>query len=533
MKKRVLISDDLSTEAAAIFRRAEGLEVDVKVGLPAAELAQIIGNYDALAVRSATKVTADLIAKAPRLKVVGRAGSGVDNIDLAAATRRGIVVMNTPGGNTVTVAEHTFAMLLSLARHIPAATASTKGGRWEKKKFQGRELFNKTLGVVGTGNIGSVVVQRALAFRMKVLAYDPFLSAEAAAKLGVELVSFDDLLGRADVVTVHVPLTDQTRHLFGATALAKMKRGALLVNCARGGIVDEQALAESLRAGHLGGVALDVFEQEPPAKDHPLFAFDNVVVAPHLGASTEEAQANVAVAIAEQMVDYLVTGTVRNAVNMPALTTEMQKALGPALVLAQRLGALAGQLFAGPIASVELDFAGELAQQTTAPLTAAALKGLLACYMDEPINEVSAPALAKERGIRVTETRTAEAEDYAQQVTLRVQAPGGGVVVSGAIVGKREPRVVRVGPFEIDAPLSGTLVVIHNADKPGVIGAVGTALGEAGINIAQFALARGSANDGAFALINIDGAAAEPVLAKVRQLPNVRRVQQVSLERMA
>src|SRR5438477_5365904 len=342
---RILISDDLSAEAKAILERIPGAQVDVRVGLKPQELREIIGGYEALAVRSATKVTKEILEAAQKLRVIGRAGTGVDNIDLAAASRRGVVVMNAPGGNSVSVAEHTVALLLALARQVADASQSTRGGKWEKKKFaSGRELFGKTLGVIGTGNIGALVVQRAKSFGLKVIAYDPFLSAEAAAKLGVELVELADIFKRADAITLHVPLTEQTRNMIAAPQLQQMRRGALLINCARGGLIDEKALADSLRSKHLGGAALDVFETEPPPADHPLFGCENFIATPHLGGSTEDAQQNVAVIVCEAMVEYLTTGTIRNAVNVPSVSGEVLERLGPFLRLGEKLGSFAGQL---------------------------------------------------------------------------------------------------------------------------------------------------------------------------------------------
>ncbi|HVE84160.1 MAG TPA: phosphoglycerate dehydrogenase, partial [Myxococcales bacterium] len=401
---KVLVADDLSAEGVEILRSGKGLEVDVKVGLKPAELKAIIGDYDALAVRSATKVTAEIVEAGKGLKVIGRAGVGVDNVDLEAANKRGIVVMNTPGGNTITVAELTVAMMMAISRHVPQATASVKGGKWEKKKFQGREMFGKTLGVIGIGNIGSVVVDRCLGMKMKVVAYDPFISDAAARDMGCELVTLDELFRRSDYVSIHVPLTDQTRNLVGKDALAKMKKGAFLVNCARGGIVDEQALHDALSSGKLGGAALDVFAEEPVKPDHPLLKLDGFICTPHLGASTEEAQQNVATALAEQMVDFLCQGTIRNAVNVPSVSRELLEQLGPWLHLGRTLGALAGQLSPEGITQVEVAVCGDVGQYPVKPITVQVLKGLLSQF-SENVNEVNAPVFAKERGIQVTEQR--------------------------------------------------------------------------------------------------------------------------------
>jgi D-3-phosphoglycerate dehydrogenase/(S)-sulfolactate dehydrogenase len=526
MASKVLISDDLSPAAVKVLRDA-GLEVDVKVGLKPEELERIIDGYDALAVRSATKVTKQLLERAAKLKVIGRAGVGVDNVDLEAATRRGVVVMNTPGGSSVTVAELTVAMMLALARHIAQATASVKGGKWEKKKFQGHELAGKTLGVVGIGNIGSVVVERCIAMKMRAIAYDPFISPEAAAKLGVTLVDLDGLWKQADVISLHVPLTEQTRNLVGTKVLSQMKPTALLVNCARGGIVDEKALAEALAKGTIAGAALDVFDKEPPAADHPLFKLDNFICTPHLGASTEEAQAAVAVAIAEQLALFLAQGVVKNAVNVPSVPKEILERVGPFLSLAEKLGSLAGQLVPAGVYEMRLEFAGEISSLPQRPITAQAMKGLLKHFMDVPVNEVNAPAIARERGIGVREERTAESSDFASLLTLTVRGQGGAATVAGTIFGKRDARIVRVNQFDIDAVPEGEVIAIENDDAPGVVGNLGTTLGSAGVNIARIALARDAATRTAFSLVNVDSPAGPEVLERLRKLPHIRSARQM------
>jgi D-3-phosphoglycerate dehydrogenase/(S)-sulfolactate dehydrogenase len=528
MAPRVLVSDDLSPQAVRILADA-GFEVDVKVGLAPAELERIVGGYDALAVRSATKVTARLLEKAERLKVVGRAGVGVDNVDLDAATRRGVVVMNTPGGSSVTVAELALAMILSLYRHVPSATASVKAGRWEKKRFQGREIAGKTLGVVGIGNIGSVLVDRARAMKMRVVAFDPFITPEAAAKMGAALVDLDTLWREADVVSLHVPLTDKTRHLVDARTIARMKKGAILVNCARGGIVDERAVADALASGHLGGAALDVYEQEPPPADHPLFERDNLVCTPHIGASTEEAQEAVAVAVAEQLVAYLRDGVVRNAVNVPGLPKEVLDQLAPYLPLAEKLGALAGQLAPAGPAEVAVEVAGELAAVPMRPLAARALVGLLRRFLETPVNEVNAPSIAKERGIHVREVRSAEPHDWASLVTVVVRGQGGETLVAGTVYGKREARIVRVNGFRVEAVPDGHVIVCENDDAPGVVGNLGTALGAAGVNIARISLSRLEDRSGAFSFLNVDSAPSAETLERLRALPHVRSVRAIVL----
>ncbi|HUL57941.1 MAG TPA: phosphoglycerate dehydrogenase [Anaeromyxobacteraceae bacterium] len=528
MAHRVLVSDDLSPEAVRILRDA-GLEVDVKVGLKAEELAEIVAGYDALAVRSATKVTAKLLERASRLKVVGRAGVGVDNVDLEAATRRGVVVMNTPGGSSVTVAELALAMILALSRHVAAATASVRAGKWEKKRFQGRELAGKTLGVVGIGNIGSVLVERAAAMKMRVIAYDPFIGPDAAAKLGARLADLDTVWRESDVVSVHVPLTDQTRHLVNAQTLARMKKGALLVNCARGGIVDERALAEALASGHLGGAALDVFEKEPPPADHPLFAQENFVCTPHIGASTEEAQSAVAVAVAEQLALFLTRGEVRNAVNVPSLPRDVLDQLGPWLPLAEKLGSLAAQLGPAGPREVAVAVAGDLGAVPLRPLSARVLVGLLRDALDTPVNEVSAPAAARDRGLTVREERSNEPHDYASLLTVTLRGQGGEVTVAGTVYGKREARIVRVDGFRVEAVPEGDVILCENDDAPGVVGNLGTALGAAGVNIARISLSRLEDRSRAFAFLNVDSAPSQAILDRVRALPHVRSVRAIKL----
>ncbi len=528
MSHRVLVADDLSPEGIEILRGA-GLEVDVKVGMKPDELEAVIADYDALVVRSATKVTARILEKAGRLRLVGRAGVGVDNVDLPAATRRGVLVMNTPGGSSVTVAELAVGMILALSRHIAQATASIKGGKWEKKRFQGRELAGKTLGVVGIGNIGSVVVDRCLGMKMKVVAYDPFISPEAAVKLGAELVSLDDLWARSDVISLHVPLTEQTRDIVNARTIARMKPGALLVNCARGGLVDEAALAEALAAGRLGGAALDVFQKEPPPADHPLLKLDNFICTPHLGASTEEAQAAVAVAVAEQMALYLSRGVVKNAVNMPSLSPEALQQIGPYLSLAEKLGSLAGQLAPQPVEEVKVEFAGDLASAPHRTLTAVVLKGLLQHFLEAPVNEVNAPGVAKERSIAVREESTAEAHDYVGLLTVAVRGRGGEAIAAGTVFGKQEARIVRVNQFRLEAVPEGEIILCENDDSPGVVGNIGRVLGDAGVNIARISLSRDEARVAAFSLINVDSRPDSQVIEKLRALPHVRAVRQIWL----
>ncbi len=528
MSHRVLVADDLSQEGVEVLRLA-GLEVDVRVGMKPDELERVIGDYDAIAVRSATKVTERVLERATRLRVVGRAGVGIDNVDLEAATRRGVVVMNSPGGSSVTVAELAVGMMLALSRHIPQATASMRAGKWEKKRFQGHELAGKTLGVVGIGNIGSVVVDRARSMKMNAVAYDPFISAETAGQLGVELVTLEELWARADVISLHVPLTDQTRHLVNAATLARMKKGVLLVNCARGGLVDEAALAAALASGQVGGAAFDVFDQEPVSPENPLLRLDGFICTPHLGASTEEAQAAVAVGIAEQLAAFLTRGEVRNAINVPSMSREARERFGPYLRLCEKLGALAAQVGPGRVREVRVAYAGEVVEAPQRLLTAGVLKGLLSAVEAAPVNEVSAPGIARDRGIAVLEERVAGHQDYASLVTVTVGGAGGESVVAGTVFGHRDARIVRVNQFRVEAVPEGNIIVCVNDDSPGVVGNIGTVLGSAGVNIARISLSRDESGAAAMSLLNVDSEPATAVLEALRSVPHVRDVRRIRL----
>lgn len=528
MAHSVLVADDLSTEAIDHLR-SRGIHVDVRVGLAPAALAEALGAHEGLLIRSATRVTAGLLERATRLRVIGRAGVGVDNVDMEAATRRGVLVVNTPGGSSTAVAELALALLLAASRHLVAATESVKGGRWERKRFQGRELAGKTLGVVGIGNVGSALVSRAQAMHMRIIAYDPFISPEAAARMGVRLVELDELWGEADVVSLHVPLTDQTRNLVDASALARMREGAILLNCARGGLVDEGALAAALASGRLRAAAFDVFAEEPPPPGHPLLKLDNFICTPHLGASTEEAQSAVAVAVAEQVASFLLDGVVLNAVNAPGLPKEILDRLGPYLPLAERLGHLAAQLAVGAFGEVEVEVAGELAAAPTRPLTARALVGLLRGFLDVPVNEVNAPAVARERGIAVREVRSEEPQDYASLVTVRLRGQGGEIVVAGTVYGKRDARIVRVGDFRVEGVPEGPAILCENDDRPGVVGNLGGALGAEGVNIARISLSRRDDRGVAFSFVNVDQAPSAALLARIRALPHVRWLKAITL----
>jgi D-3-phosphoglycerate dehydrogenase len=522
MSPKVLISDALSPAAVQIFKD-RGVEVDFQptLGKDKDKLTHIIGNYDGLAIRSATKVTAKMLANARNLKVIGRAGIGVDNVDIPAATARGIIVMNTPFGNSITTAEHAITMMLALARQIPQADQSTQAGKWEKNRFMGVEITGKTLGVVGCGNIGSIVADRAIGLKMKVIAYDPFLSPERAVNLGVEKVELDDLLRRADFITLHTPLTDKTRNVIDATAIEKMKKGVRIVNCARGGLADEAALRAALDSGKVAGAAFDVFTTEP-ANENPLFGHPNVVCTPHLGAATTEAQENVALQVAEQMSDYLLRGAISNAVNFPSISAEEAPKLKPFIALAEKLGSFAGQLTETGLGTVRITYEGAVAGMNTKALTSAALAGLLRPMLQD-VNVVSAPIVAKERGIVVEET-TREAEgDYESLITVTVTTERQSRHVSGTVFADGRPRIVNIKGIRMDAEFGPSMIYITNLDKPGFIGRFSSTLGEAGINIATFHVGRESAGGNAIALIEIDGELPESVLAAVRALPQVQQ----------
>ncbi len=514
---KVLISDDLSPRAAEIFRE-RGVDVDVKVGLKPDQLKGIIGDYDGLAIRSATKVTKDILESAINLKVIGRAGIGVDNVDIPAATAKGVIVMNTPFGNSITTAEHAIAMLLSLARDIPQATTSTRAGKWEKSRFMGIEVTGKTLGIIGCGNIGSIVADRALGLKMKVVAFDPFLTEERAKALGVEKVDLDELLGRADFITLHTPLTDQTRNILDKVALAKCKAGVRIVNCARGGLIVEDDLKAAVESGHVAGAALDVFAVEP-AKDSPLFALEQVICTPHLGASTTEAQENVALQVAEQLSDFLVGGAVGNALNMPSLSAEDAPRLRPYLKLAEQAGSFAGQLIEGSVSSISIAYEGDVAGLNTRPLTAVILKGLLGRQMDS-VNMVNAPVVAKERNIKVSESRSDQVSDYQTVVRVTVEADGITRSVAGTLFGDK-PRIVSVDGLPTEAELTPQMLLVRNQDKPGFIGNLGRALGDAQINIASFYNGRATAAGQAICLVGVDEHIDESILRKIGALPNV------------
>jgi D-3-phosphoglycerate dehydrogenase / 2-oxoglutarate reductase len=524
---RVLISDELSPRAVEIFT-ARGVEVEMMTGLAPDALKQVIGRFDGLAVRSATKVTKPLLERASKLKVIGRAGIGVDNIDVGAATQRGIVVMNTPFGNSITTAEHAVAMMFALARQLPAADRSTQAGKWEKSRFMGVELFGKTLGVIGCGNVGSVVADRALGLKMKVVAYDPFLSAERARTLGVEKAELDELFARADFITLHTPLTDATRNIIDARALAKMKPGVRIINCARGGLVVEADLKAALDGGHVAGAALDVFPVEP-ARENILFGREDVIATPHLGASTTEAQENVALQIAEQMSDYLMNGAVVNALNMPSLSAEDATRLRPYLRLVEALGSFAGQLVEADIEGVEIEYCGHAAELNVKPLTAVALTALLAPQLDT-VNMVNVPLVCRERDIRVSETRCNDTFDFHTLVRLRVTSQHRVRGVAGTLFGGDRARIIGIEGIAMEAELGPHMLYVRNKDKPGFIGNLGRALGEAGVNIATLHLGRSAPGEDALCLVQLDQPLADGLIDRVRQIPNVVMAKQLRFQ---
>lgn len=521
---KVLVSDNLAPVGAQILRDA-GLEVDIKTGMSPEELKKEIAQYDGLVIRSATKVTAEIIEAAEKLKVVGRAGIGLDNVDVPAASKRGIVVMNAPDGNATTAAEHALAMMMALTRNIPQATARLKAGGWDKKKFQGREVTGKTLGIIGIGRIGAIVANRSQGLHMKVIAYDPHMPKDLVDKLGVELVSFDDLCKRADYISVHVPLTKETRKLVSADAFRMMKKDAMFIDCARGGVVDEEALYEALRNKEIAGAALDVFEKEPTSLETtPLLGLDNFICTPHLGASTAEAQENVAVTIAEQMADYLLNNTVVNAVNVPSVSAEVLSKVRPYVSLAEMLGSFHMQIAKGSVEEVNIEFIGDLASMVTSPITVAFLKGLFTPILKDAVNFVNAPMIAKERGIRVTESKTAESDDFTNLLSIKVKTSEDENVLAGTVFGKKEPRLVRLNTFRLEALPDGPMLFVQNLDVPGVIGALGVTLGKEGVNISRMTVGREEGNGDHtrnIILLNTDSLVSKEQLEKVKKLENI------------
>jgi D-3-phosphoglycerate dehydrogenase len=525
---KVLVSDALGDAGVQIFRDTAGIDVDIKTGLAPRELEAIIAQYDALVIRSATRVTEEILEAGKKLKVVGRAGIGLDNVDIPAATQRGIVVMNTPTGNVVTTAEHAIAMMMALTRNIPQGTLSLKAGRWDKKKLQGREVFNKTLGVIGFGKIGSIVADLAKGLRMRVVVYDPFVVPRQIEKAGFENVTLDELYQRADYISVHVPKLKETTGLLNKAAFAKMKDGVMIMNCARGGIVNEDDLQEAMQSGKVAGAALDVFENEPPGACR-LFELDRIICTPHLGASTQEAQTNVAVAVARQIIDYLLNGTIVNAVNVPSVTGELLKKIGPYMAVGDRMGCLQAQLADGPVKDVTIEYTGDFKGMDMTPVSTSILKGLLTSMVSDAVNFVNAPVVAREMGIQVIESTTSEAEDYTHLITLRVRTDAGENIVAGTIIGRSDIKVVKINNFRLELVPEGHILLIFNQDRPGAIGGIGTTLGRHRINIGRMYV--GQEKDGARNIIFLQTDTPVPpdVLAELRSAELVDSVTPLEL----
>lgn len=525
---KILVSDALSDEGLGILKNSKDFVVDVKTGLKPAELKSIIGDYDALLVRSATKVTQEIIDAGGKLKIIGRAGVGLDNVDLKAATAKGIVVMNTPGGNTISTAEHTMTMILALSRNIPAADLSMKKGEWKRKDFMGVELYNKTIGIMGLGRIGMEVAKRCLAFGMRVKAYDPFLSKEVADQVGVELVAKEDIYKNADYITVHVPLTEETTGMISDKQFEMMKSGVRVINCARGGIVNEEALARAIESGKVAGAALDVYTEEPP-KDLKLAKVNNMVLTPHLGASTEEAQVNVAIEIAHQVADALSGKGIRNAANYPSVDSETYHVLQPYINLCEKLGSFTSQISDGAIHEVNIVYCGDIARHDTAPLTMALMKGLLAPILQDTVNFINSMALAKERGIRVTESKSQQAEEFVTLISLELKTDKETHRVAGSLFTKTEPRIVKIDEFYVEAIPVGCMLIMHNWDKPGIIGNLGTLMGEYKINIAAMSFGREKQGGRALTVLNVDSCVSADVLERVKKLPHIFSAKAVQL----
>lgn len=525
---RILVSDNLAESGIEKLKEVPEFDVEVNTSLTQEELRQIIKEYDALVIRSGTKVSADIIEAAVNLKVVARAGIGLDNVDIGAASKHGVVVMNTPEGNVITTAEHTIAMLLSISRNIPQANASLRAGKWEKKRFRGKEVFNKVLGIVGVGRIGRVVADRAKALRMNVIGFDPYISSEVIGNLGIEGVSLDELYARSDYITVHTPMTQETRNLINAEAFKKMKRGVFILNCARGGIVNEEDLYGAIQSGIVAGVALDVFIKEPPV-DNPLLGLEQVVCTPHLGASTDEAQENVATAVADQVIDYLVRGTIRNAVNAPNIDGAVLTRLRPYLTLSEKLGSLIMQITRGAIEEVSIEYIGEVTSVETQPLTISILKGMLSPILGDMVNFVNTPIHVKERNIRVTESMRNEAEDFTNLISVYVKTSEDENLVAGTIFGKKDARLVRINDFRLEAAMEGHLVLIYNIDTPGTIGAIGSCLGRHHINISMMDVGQVLERGQNIIFLRTDTPVPQHVVDELLAMENVNVVQVLEL----
>lgn len=525
---KVLVSDSLSEEGLKVLKDEKELQVDVKLKLSPEELKAIIKDYDALVVRSSTKVTKDIIDAAAKLKVIGRAGVGLDNVDAEAASKRGIIVMNTPAGNTISTCEHTWSLMLSLSRNVPQSNASLKEGKWDRNKYMGVELYGKTLGIIGLGRIGTEVAKRAMAFGMKVIAYDPYLTVEKANDLGIELVEVKDIIKEADYITVHTPITAETKHMISDKEFEQMKPGVRLINCARGGIIDEAALIRALESGKVAGAALDVYENEPP-KDYAMFKNEKLVATPHLGASTEEAQVNVAVEVSKQVADALLGRGCRNAVNVPYVDPELYKALSPYITLAEKMGLFISQLTEGRTKEIKIGYSGEIVVHDLAPVTIAFLKGFLTPILQETVNYVNASVIAKERGIKIVETKSSQIEEFANLITIDAQTDKAEVSVAGTLSPRKEPRIIKVNDFYVEASTSGYLLILSNEDKPGIIGQIGTILGQNKINIAGMTLGRTKAGGVAMTVLNVDDEIPDSVMKQIRSAKNVLEAKLIKL----
>jgi D-3-phosphoglycerate dehydrogenase len=525
---KVLVSDPLAEVGIRIFKETPGIELDINPGLSPEELKKIIGQYHGIAIRDATKMTSDIIAAAHNLKVIGRAGIGLDNVDIPAASQRGIVVMNTPEGNTITTAEHTMAMIMALSRNIPQATSSMKEGKWEKKKLQGRELFNKNLGLIGAGHIGQIVADRAKGMKMKVIVYDPYIKPEVIERLELEPVSLDGLLQRSDYITVHTPKTEETANMINKDTLSKMKKGAMLINCARGGIVNEDDLYDALESGHLAGAAFDVFSKEPPGNIR-LMSLPNFICTPHLGASTKEAQENVSKDVAEQITAYLLHGTVKNAVNVPSISPELMMTLRPYVTLVEKMGSFQTQLIDSGIEEVQINYSGNVTDYDLTPLTNAMLKGLLTPILKEDVNFINSALIASKRGIKVIEAKTTTSDDFTSLISIKVKSLEGENVVSGTIFGRTMPRILRINDFYLEAIPEGHNLLIHNMDMPGMIGRITTAMGNQGINISRMAVSQQKAEKQNVILLTTDTVISDKTLEDLRGLENIFSVRRIEL----
>ena len=526
---KILVSDPLAEEGLKILKDVKEFQVEVKTELKPEALKEIIKDYDALIVRSATKVTKDIINAAIKLKVIGRAGVGLDNVDLEAATQKGIIVMNTPGGNTISTAEHTLTMMLALSRNIPQSDVSTKRGEWKRSKFMGVELYHKTLGIIGLGRIGKEVAKRALSFGVKVLAYDPFLSKEGAEGLGVEVVELKGLLQQSDYITVHTPLTEETKHMISTKEFATMKKGVRIINCARGGIVDEVALVDAIKEGKVAGAAIDVFEKEPPSADYELLKLDNVITTPHLGASTEEAQVNVAIEVAEIVRDALLGKGIRNAANYPSVEAEVYKILESYINLSEKIGEFSSQLVEGRFQELNISYSGDIIRYDLSPLTLALVKGILSPILKETVNFVNATSLAKERGIKIKEVKTSKEEEFVTLIQLEIKTDKETRRIAGTLSPNKKPRIVKIDDYYVEALPFGEMIVVQNWDRPGIIGNLGTLLGQHNINIATMTFGREAPGGKAITVLNVDSPVSAQIIDKIKKAPNILAVKVIKL----